>query len=76
MRSDGASRRLGPPSVPLPGGPRQSLPGWSAPWRRPIALTPELTRTVLDAYAESDRALEAACAMGLEALGYFGGAPA
>lgn len=73
VRSVEGSWRLRPRSLRLAGHRRAALPAW-APLggRGAIALTPEIAARVAEAYAPSNRALEAALPMGLAALGYPG----
>ena len=69
MRSGGGSWRLRPRRRALLGHPRLALPEWGR--RGTITLTPEISARVMAAYAEGNRALDAAAGLGLAELGYF-----
>ena len=76
VRSGDGAWRLRPRRRALLSHPRLRVPGWGrGAGRGTISLTSEISALVLEAYAEGNRALDAATGLGLGRLGYFKDAP-
>ena len=74
VRSGEGSWRLRPRRRTIAGHPRLRVPDWGrGAGRGMISLTSEISARVLEAYAEGNRALDAATGLDLGRLGYFEG---